>query len=61
MGLAAWSQVIERSCEGMIGKDENSTYEGGPTRRRVKVKQKGWTDPDNRWGIAASATIIARG
>jgi hypothetical protein len=30
-------------------KDEASVYEGGPTRRWLKVKQKGWTDAEDRW------------
>jgi ATP-dependent DNA ligase len=43
-GLEAWKQVIERGYEGYVAKDEASAYEGGPTRRWLKVKQKGWTD-----------------
>jgi len=30
-------------------KDEASLYEAGPTRRWLKVKQKGWTDAEDRW------------
>ena len=48
-GLQAWAQVIERGYEGLVAKDEKSVYEGGPTRRWLKVKQKGWTDGENRW------------
>jgi ATP-dependent DNA ligase len=40
-GLEAWAQVIERGYEGYVAKDEASAYEGGPTRRWVKVKQGG--------------------
>jgi len=29
--------------EGYVAKDERSPYEGGPTRRWLKVKQKDWT------------------
>jgi ATP-dependent DNA ligase len=32
--------VVER-FEGYVAKDESSAYEGGATRRWVKVKQKG--------------------
>ena len=39
-GLAAWAQVIERGYEGYVAKDEASPYEGGPTRRWLKVKGK---------------------
>jgi len=47
-GLAAWKQVIERGYEGYVAKDEASAYEGGTTRRWLKVKQKDWTVGD-RW------------
>jgi hypothetical protein len=30
-------------------KDEASVYEAGPTRRWLKVKQKGWTVKEDRW------------
>jgi hypothetical protein len=33
--------VIERGYEGYVA----SAYEGGPTRRWLKVKQKHWTVP----------------
>lgn len=33
--------MIVRGYEGLVTKDEASPYEGGPTRRWVKVKQKG--------------------
>ena len=46
----AWSvAVVERGYEGYVAKDEASTYEGGATRRWVKVKQKNWTVGDERW------------
>jgi len=48
-GLQAWAQVIERSYEGYVAKDEASLYEAGPTRRWLKVKQKAWTDAEDRW------------
>jgi len=48
-GLAAWQQVVERGYEGYVAKDEASMYEGGATRRWLKVKQKGWTVEDDRW------------
>jgi hypothetical protein len=32
-----------------VAKDEGSAYEGGPTRRWLKVKQKGWTFAEDRW------------
>jgi ATP-dependent DNA ligase len=48
-GLEAWSQVIVRGYEGYVAKDEGSVYQGGPTRRWLKVKQQGWTDAEDRW------------
>ena len=48
-GLEAWSEVIARDFEGYVAKDESSLYEAGPTQRWLKVKQKGWTDTEDRW------------
>jgi ATP-dependent DNA ligase len=48
-GLVACEQVIERGYEGLVAKDEASAYEGGPTKRWLKVKQKGWTVEEDRW------------
>jgi ATP-dependent DNA ligase len=48
-GLEAWTQVVERRYEGYVAKDEASAYEGGPTRRWLKVKQRGWTLAEDRW------------
>jgi ATP-dependent DNA ligase len=48
-GLEAWGQVIERGYEGYVAKDEASAYEAGPTRRWLKVKQKGWTVEEDGW------------
>jgi len=48
-GFEAWSEVIARECEGLVAKDEASLYDGGPTLRWLKVKQKGWTDAEDGW------------
>ena len=48
-GFEAWAEVIARDCEGLVAKDESSLYEAGPTRRWLKVKQKGWTVEEDRW------------
>jgi ATP-dependent DNA ligase len=53
--LEAWKQVVERGYEGYAAKDEASAYEGGPTRRWLKVKQRGWTVGDERWTRRISA------
>jgi ATP-dependent DNA ligase len=47
-GLEAWKQVVERGYEGYVAKDEASAYEGGATRRWLKVKQKNWTVAEDR-------------
>jgi bifunctional non-homologous end joining protein LigD len=54
-GFEAWSEVIARDCEGYVAKDEASLYEGGPTLRWVKVKQRGWTDAEDGWRRRISA------
>ena len=48
-GFEAWSEVVARDYEGLVAKDETSLYEAGPTRRWLKVKQKGWTVEEDRW------------
>ena len=48
-GLEAWAQVVERGYEGYVAQDERSPYEGGPTRRWLKVKQVGWTVSEDHW------------
>jgi ATP-dependent DNA ligase len=48
-GLEAWKQVVECGFEGYVAKDDRSPYEGGPTRRWLKVKQDGWTASEDRW------------
>jgi bifunctional non-homologous end joining protein LigD len=48
-GFEAWSEVVARDYEGLVAKDEASLYEAGPTRRWLKVKQKGWTVEEDRW------------
>ena len=48
-GFEAWAEVIARDFEGLVAKDETSLYEPGPTRSWLKVKQKGWTDAEDRW------------
>jgi len=57
-GLAAWQQVVERGYEGYVAKDEASVYEGGATRRWLKVKQKDWTVGDDRWTRRISVATV---
>ena len=53
-GLEAWKQMIECGYEDYVAKDEASVYEGGATRRWLKVKQKDWTV--NGLGLDGTAT-----
>ena len=48
-GFEAWAEVIAHDYKGLVVKDEASLYEPGPTRRWLKVKQKGWTVAEDRW------------
>jgi ATP-dependent DNA ligase len=41
--------VVERGYERRVAKDEGSAYEGGATKRWLKVKQKNWTLEEDRW------------
>ena len=54
-GFEAWSEVVAHDFEGLVAKDETSLYEPGPTRRWLKVKQKGWTVDEDRWQRRISA------
>jgi hypothetical protein len=48
-GLDAWEQVMQRGYEGLVG---------GPTRRWLNVKQKGWTVEEDGWQRRISVTPI---
>src|SRR5262249_10809590 len=39
-GFEAWAEVIAQDYEALGAKDEASLPEAGPTRRRLKVKQR---------------------
>ena len=54
-GFEAWAEVIAHDYEGLVAKEEASLYEAGPTRRWLKVKQKGWTDAEDGWKRRISA------
>ena len=56
MQRAAWVQVTERGYEGYVVKDEASVYEGGSTKRWLKVKVPGWTVAEDRWRRRISAS-----
>jgi ATP dependent DNA ligase-like protein len=63
-GLEAWKQGGRaRGYEGYLAKDERSVYEGGATRRWVKVKQKDWTVAEDGWrrriSVVAAGSLIA--
>jgi ATP-dependent DNA ligase len=59
-GLEAWTLVVERGYEGYVAKDEASAYEGGPTRRWLKVKQTDWTVEEDGWRRFSSESAPRR-
>jgi bifunctional non-homologous end joining protein LigD len=38
-GLKAWAQAVHKGFQGLVGKDPESPYVGGPTEQWLKVKQ----------------------
>jgi len=56
-GFEAWPEVIAHDYEGLVAKEEASLYEAGPTRRWLKVKQKGWTVEEDRCQRRISARV----
>jgi hypothetical protein len=57
------AQVVAGDYDWLVAKDEASVYEGGPTKRWLKVKQKGWTVEEDRWqrriSVAPPGPLIA--
>src|SRR5215831_15490902 len=54
-GFEVWAEVIAHDYEGLVAKEEAS--EAGPTRRWLKVKQRGWTIAEDRWQRRISAFL----
>jgi len=48
-GLEAWAQVLARGYEGLVGKDEASTYVDGRTLSWLKVKQPRYRERERGW------------
>jgi bifunctional non-homologous end joining protein LigD len=48
-GLEAWTQVLERGWEGLVGKDEASPYREGRTLSWLKVKQRDYRVEERGW------------
>jgi ATP-dependent DNA ligase len=48
-GSTPGAQVLKRSYEGLVAKDEASPYVAGRPRSWLKVKLSGWTDVEDRW------------
>jgi len=38
-GLKAWAQAVHKGYQGLVGKDPESPYVGGPTQKWLKLKQ----------------------
>jgi ATP-dependent DNA ligase len=48
-GLGAWTQVLARGYEGLVGKDEASPYVEGRTLSWLKVKQPHYREGERGW------------
>jgi ATP-dependent DNA ligase len=48
-GLEAWTQVLARGYEGLVGKDEASAYVEGRTLARLKVKVPHYREGKRGW------------
>lgn len=48
-GLEAWAQVLERTYEGLVAKDESSPYRGGRTLSWIKVRQRDYRVEERGW------------
>ena len=48
-GFAAWAEVLERGSEGLVGKDDASSYVGGRTLKWLKVKQPHYREGKRGW------------
>ena len=48
-GFEAWAQVLERGYEGMVGKDEASSYTEGRTLAWLKVKVPHYREGERGW------------
>jgi|SRR4029453_8927833 ATP-dependent DNA ligase len=48
-GADGAAQIVGNGYGGLIAKDDASVYEGGATRRWLKVKQKDWTVEEDGW------------
>jgi ATP-dependent DNA ligase len=65
-GLEAWSQVLKRGYEGLVGKDESSVYTEDRTLSRLKVKvphyregELGWEPNRGRAGLIRLVRVDA--
>ena len=59
-GLEAWAQVLERGCEGLVGKDESSPYREGRTLSWLKVKQPRYREGERGLSLDADGWVAPR-
>jgi ATP-dependent DNA ligase len=59
-GLEAWAEVLAHDYEGLVAKDETSSYVGGATRSWLKVKQPNWTVKEDGWRRTSVAAAPRR-
>jgi bifunctional non-homologous end joining protein LigD len=48
-GLEAWEQVLAAGYEGLVAKDEASSYKGGRTLSWLKVRQRDYRVEERGW------------
>jgi len=53
------AEVIERGYEGLVGKDDASTYPRRHRRLMAEGEGTGWTDPEDRWKRRLTAPLTS--
>ena len=53
-GFAAWTEVVHRGWEGMVGKDPESPYVAGRSLKWLKVKQPDYRVEERGWDAKKS-------
>jgi ATP-dependent DNA ligase len=48
-GFAAWTEVLHRGWEGLVGKDPESPYVGGRRLKWLKVKVRHYREGERGW------------
>jgi bifunctional non-homologous end joining protein LigD len=57
-GLEAWTEVLARGYEGLVGKDPASPYVGGRSLKWRKVKQPKYREGERGWEPRPAVRVI---